>query len=144
MKLYIAGASAEIERAEQAIKLARLAGFEIAYDWPANVREVGESNPPDATDEQRREWAGTALWAVAQADAFWLLLPRGPTFGAPVEFGAALARTSAVSSPYIIASGDDVTHSPFVVRAHDRATDDNEALAMLCAHRERGTRPRAA
>jgi hypothetical protein len=144
VKIYIAGASAEIERAERAIELARLAGFEVAYDWPANVREVGESNPPDATDEQRREWAGTALWAVAQVDAFWLLLPREPTVGAWFEFGAALARTGARSSPYIIASGDDVTHSPFVARAHVHAADDNEALAMLCAYRERGGRPRAA
>jgi hypothetical protein len=115
------------------------------YDWPANVRSVGESNPPDATDEQRREWAAAALHGVLECGAFWLLLPRGPTVGAWFEFGLAVgtlvSRSIATRYPYMIASGEDLTHSPFVTRVDSCAADDNEALAMLCAYRERVARP---
>lgn len=130
MKVYIAGASQEIERAERAIHLARVAAFEIAFDWPAQVREVGDANPADASDGQRRAWADALLTGVDGCHAFWLLAPAAPTIGAWIEFGRALAR-----GKYTLVSGRG--ESIFLASALESAADDETGLAMLCAYRQR-------
>lgn len=130
MKIYIAGASAEIERVERAIRLARLAGFQVTVDWPAEAREVGAANPVGATDEQRRHWTERLVSGVDAAKIVWLLYPTRPSAGCWVEFGRAQAK-----GIYTIVSGRG--DSIFRASATEQADDDDDGLAMLCAYRER-------
>ena len=130
MKIYIAAASAEIERAERMIALARKAGFTVVHDWPAQIREAGEANPTTVAVEQRRAWALDCLARLSSADALWLLAPQGATSGAWVEFGASVSY-----GRYTIMSG--AHQSVFAELATENADTDEDGLAMLCAYRHR-------
>lgn len=90
MKLYIAGASKEITRAERWKVNLEAAGITITSTWIDNIRKVGQSNPANATTEQYKQWAiNQCLHEVEQADVFWLLLPECETVGAWIELGRA-------------------------------------------------------
>jgi hypothetical protein len=90
MKVYIAGASKEITRAERWMNRLREVGIEITSTWVDNIRKVGRANPQGATIEQYKQWAiNQCLHEVEQAGVFWLLLPECETVGAYVELGRA-------------------------------------------------------
>jgi hypothetical protein len=90
MKVYIAGASKEITRAERWAKRLAEFGIEVTSTWIDNIRKVGKANPADATIEQYKQWAiNQCLHEVEQAGVFWLLLPECDTVGAYVELGRA-------------------------------------------------------
>ena len=71
MRVYVAAASSEIERAEWAIAELRKHGIEITEDWPAVMR----SNPPDA--ECSRELLAAAcnanVYGIERADCILVL-----------------------------------------------------------------------
>lgn len=94
LKLYIAGSSAEIERARAWHELARAEGFEVLSTWVEVITQVGEGNPRDATVDARSGWSAEDLRQVANADVVWFLVPpKGKeTRGAWLEIGFALAQ----------------------------------------------------
>ncbi len=98
MKIYVAGASSEIERAEAMIARLKTAGIIVTCTWTENIRKVGHGNPATATHEQRLKWSEQDLREVDQAQLLWFLLPREPnvTFGAWVELGFATARAKRI------------------------------------------------
>lgn len=73
-RLYIAGASKEIERAERAMSWAREDGFEISFDWTAHFKN---SPTGDATlsPERRLTAAREDTLGVLDALVFWMLVP---------------------------------------------------------------------
>ncbi len=90
MKVYIAGASKEIERAERWKQWLESKDIEVTSTWIDNIRKVGKANPVDATIEQYKQWAiNQCLHEVEQAGVFWLLLPECDTVGAWIELGRA-------------------------------------------------------
>lgn len=92
MKVYIAAASSEIERAEFFYQLITSQGIECTSSWIANVRSVGEGNPVAATFEDRKRWAEENLRAIDSSDVVWVLAPNTGVFshGAFFELGYAI------------------------------------------------------
>jgi hypothetical protein len=140
MKVYVAGASSEIERAEKWIAALRATGVEVTSTWPEIIRKVGVANPMTAPREQRQIWSAQDLSEVSHAEVFWFLLPEGvPTAGAYTEFGYAMflgaaareARECGISGAppfWIIVSGKET--SIFTALA-DHYDSDDEAFRAL-------------
>lgn len=97
-KVYVAGSSAELDRAERAIADLEARGVAVTSTWPRSVTNVGESNPAHASRSDRARWAITCLHEVREADLVWMLVPSRahPTRGAWLEAGYALARGKVV------------------------------------------------
>jgi len=128
MKIYVAAASAEIERAERMIGILRELGHEITVDWPAAMRALGKANA-GLTPEQRAFHAAEDYRGVATAQRVVILVPKAPaaTQGAWWEGGIA----DALEIP-IIAAGrfEDRQRNIFLARAIEVDTDD-EVFALL-------------
>lgn len=103
MSIYLATGSADIELAEHWIRRLREHGHYITYDWPANVRKVGDANPREATEDERSMWSDSNLRGARSAMTFWLLVPSKPSIGCWFEMGYAAAWRVA---PRIVVSGD--------------------------------------
>jgi hypothetical protein len=92
-RIYVAGASAQIELIENYLDALRLAGWSITVDWCAAVRAAGNVASPE--DPAVRKGAALAdLEGVATADVLWLVQPEGSSTstGAWVELGFGLAQ----------------------------------------------------
>lgn len=90
IKVYIAGASREIERAEKWIRHVKgVKGLEVTCDWPAAMRAAGAD--VDLCEDDRRRYARADWEGVERADVLWLLRPTVESTGAWVELGIALA-----------------------------------------------------
>lgn len=90
MKVYVAGASAELSRAERAVAWVHDSGHQVEVDWPQAIAEQGSACPDDP--DVRLGCASMDMGGVAMCDLFWLLVPRSQTKGAWWEAGAAMAR----------------------------------------------------
>ena len=91
LRVYVAGSSAEMARAEDLMKRLRAAGITVTSTWPEVIKKVGEANPMGVSREQRAMWAANDLNEVASSNFFWLLIPEGkPSEGANVELGYAI------------------------------------------------------
>ena len=99
MKLYIAGSSDEREkRAVQALMdIVRAKGHIVTHDWT-----VCEGLKRDCVPAEKRVFARNDLEGVRACDVFWLVAPPGPSEGAFVELGVALAlkKRTVVSGPH--------------------------------------------
>lgn len=115
MKIYVAGASAEIERARRVIAELRARGIEVPGDWPAIVDAHNGRTNHGLTDDERRSAARACMRAAVDCDVFLLLVPHAQTIGAWVELGAALE-----SDRRCIASGleENCARSIFVALCH--------------------------
>ena len=91
LKIYIAGASAELHRAENAIALARRSSCEITLDWPPFIRAHGGDVKDNRPGSERAKNATDDIDAVIDADIIWCLIPMEQTKGMWCELGAALA-----------------------------------------------------
>lgn len=124
-KVYVAASSSDITRAEQWRARLRDAGFTVVSTWPHTIKAVGDANPRDATDEQRRQLAESDLTEVRSADALWFLVPQTANGrGAYCEFGSA-----GILGKLIVASGD-TKQSIFLSLAYEFA-DDMDAFTFL-------------
>ena len=57
-KVYVAGSSLELQRAELAIAALERRGIIVTSTWPIVVRDTpGGANPADATREERSRWS---------------------------------------------------------------------------------------
>lgn len=95
MKIYIAGASAELETVQKYMQRVREAGWTVTHDWTAQVAESRSAGIDDTniTDEEAAEHATDDLVkGVTAADLLWLIVPpKGRSAGSWVEYGFALA-----------------------------------------------------
>lgn len=124
MKVYIAAASAEIERAERMRDLLQANGFEVTSSWMEQIRQVGASNPHDESEDQREEWAVQCIREVMASDVLWLLVPPAHirTAGAWGEFLAAWM----LPTVSVISSGD--TKQSIFCALGDEYASDEEAV----------------
>ena len=141
MRIYIAGASAEWDRAQSRMDWARENGFTIAYDWVADVikyRVEGGQSDADLTKEDRRRLATNDMAAVIGCDAFWLLVPNegALTVGAWVELGVALGAYRPV-----IVSGACIGDHLFCSLADHQYDVDTDAMQWLLDARVRRASP---
>jgi nucleoside 2-deoxyribosyltransferase len=119
VKVYVAGSSAELERAQRWIDALRAEGWTVTSDWPAVIASVGDANPRDASVADRRMWSHDDLRGVDNADVVWLLAPKvGTARGAYFELGYAMA-----CGKHIISSGDTL-QSIFLAHTREYATDE--------------------
>jgi hypothetical protein len=95
MKIYVAGASSEIETARGWMKRLREAGFEVTVDWPTMI-DQGGGVANDLPGEAARKAAWTDLRGVSDAEIFWMLVPEVETKGAWIELGYALSESVVV------------------------------------------------
>lgn len=134
-RIYVAGAAAEVQRAEAAIAAVRAIGFDIALDWTVGIREANLAGRIDAdlSDTEQQRFALADLRAVETADLLWLLAPsdrRGR--GSFVELGYALGK----GVPCIV-SGPDSRHCIFAALCSHEFGTDAEALFWLGSRIER-------
>ena len=75
--LYIAGASAEVERAAYWIKRCKDIGIHITFDWTAEVlaRKTLGIHDKDLSHDERQKYATLDRRAINKADCMWLLVP---------------------------------------------------------------------
>ena len=126
-RVYVAGASAEIERCERFRDRCIAAGHAVTFDWMAHVRSTGSANT-GLTREQRELAALACLDGAGVADVFILLFPRAVTIGAWVEYGFVLRDCSLVR---VIVVGDDGSSVMTAAREVEYAHDEDEALALI-------------
>ncbi len=127
--IYIAGASAELERCEAFRDACVAMGYRVTFDWMANIRRVGAANE-GVSDAEAIACAKKSDHGIEDADVFVLLLkPDGrASFGAAQEFGYARAVTI---RPRLLVVG----RNPSVfLRDVPHVDNDGEALGWLHAH----------
>ena len=104
-RIYVAGASADIDIIETWMRRLEEADFDITFDWTKQVRTVGAANPRDASYEDRLQWVTPNRNGVLQAEFFWLLMPvNSPSIGCWIEYG--MATKSMFNRPIVFVSGD--------------------------------------
>ena len=135
MKIYVAGASGEIERARQFFSSVRELGHEITFDWVPSVEQnpLPESQLPVAV---RRSAAQVDLAGVRGADLLVMLVPHEAIVsrGAWVELGYALGMRAVTDrAPKIWCVGLAAMISIFTELADERYFSDAAALAALGA-----------
>src|SRR5271163_2783065 len=109
MKVYIAGASKEIDLVERYVRAVRNLGHVITHDWCAEIRKVGDANPRDLPRGEVAMFALEDLNGVATCDLLWLLIPQNNSAGCWIEFGYALKTQVSAGSkgiPSLMVSGD--------------------------------------
>jgi nucleoside 2-deoxyribosyltransferase len=95
LNVYVAGASAEVDRAERVIAALRAAGINITHDWTPDVRAVEAAGGPTTLEDQERlDRALVDVAAVRRADFVVMLAPEPPhaSTGAGFESGVAYER----------------------------------------------------
>ena len=90
MKIYVAGSSRELDRAEKMIASAVARGHTITFDWTIDMR-AGPSDA-DLDAHEARRYANMDLDAIEIADGLIFLSPTTQTKGAWVELGYAYGR----------------------------------------------------
>jgi len=134
VKVYVAAASAEIERAERFAREARRLGHEVTHDWMAIVRSqtVSESELPRAI---RREAATDDIRGVREAEVFIMLVPdeQIASRGIWVELGYAIAARDTTDGlcPGIWCVGESARVSIFTELANGVFVSDADALKSL-------------
>lgn len=128
MKIYLAAASKEIERAELVAAWLIDHGHTVTSTWMAQIRQVGAANPRDATDDRRETWARRCLREIAESDVLWFLVPPAhiDTAGAWAE----LATAFHLPHVQMVASGD-TRRSIFCALANEFPTDGAALLYVL-------------
>ncbi len=135
MIVYVAGASAEWERAQRVMEWVRSEGWTVAHDWVADViRERIEGGRSDAelTLMEQARYARGDLKAIEGVDYLWFLAPEKPTAGAWVELGFAYAQ-EAVG---IIVSGAENGNLMWCSLADQRFETDSDAFEALLKQAE--------
>ncbi len=131
MMVYVAGSSAEIDRAKDIIGRLRRAGLGISYDWTPDLRsarKAGHSDDASLSEAQALGAAQSCLEGVFMCDVFLLLAPERPTRGAWVELGYALA-----SQCQVVVAGPAAKQSIFAQCAREVTETDGDAVQLITA-----------
>src|ERR1700687_3221879 len=93
MKIYVAGASREVETSVKYITKLKEMGFEITHDWTEEVLDYKKRGITDKelTNEEKYKFAKLDIQGIIDADIVWVILPENPVgVGYWIELGAAL------------------------------------------------------
>jgi hypothetical protein len=127
MRVYIAGASAEIDRCEAFRDAVIAMGHEITFDWMAE-RRSRPTPDRDLAPMDRVIIARKCLDGVHRSNAFVMLFPRAPTKGAWIEYGYALG---CAEQAYRVIVGDDRSTALTARYGVDHIATDELALTWL-------------
>lgn len=86
MRIYVAGSSAELERAKRAMQLVTDAGHEVTSSWVQSIEQSGERNPADMA--AREAAARQCMRELLSSQLVWALLSHNSK-GLYWEMGAA-------------------------------------------------------
>jgi hypothetical protein len=127
MRVYVAGAAAEMSRVIDAIAALEGAGIAVTCTWPQVVAATpGGANPADASCADRARWSGRDVTEVADSDVLWFLVPDGlTTRGAWFESGVAHAL-----GKHLVFSGPTTHQSVFCALGEEFISDES-ALVYL-------------
>jgi len=135
-KLYLAGASSELDRAKMWAQKLRDIDIMLTSTWVDVIGRVGTANPANATIEQLTAWTLRDLAEVAEANILWLLLPAlgVNTVGAYIELGYAVGQRN-----YIVMSGPHrPIFTPALANQHFEAdTDAYNFISKMSAQHAR-------
>ena len=108
MRIYLAGASKEVDECAAAIAQLREMGHDVVLDWTKSVLENRAKGVADQhlSESDRVAFASADLNAAVSADILWLRTPRNASLGAWVELGAALHAARYNRQKTVIVSGD--------------------------------------
>jgi hypothetical protein len=132
-KIYVAGSSKDLERAQGAFDVIRdIPGILLAFDWISLIIKNNGSANRNLPRDVRREIAALALNAAADADVFWLLCPTvdNLSFGVWAELGAFVTAHRRDPMP-ILSSGGDPEISIFSEVATSQFEYDWEAAGWI-------------
>jgi hypothetical protein len=90
MKIYLAGASKELDTCKNYIEQLKLLGHTITHDWTKEVEANLDANPREASLEDMRKWSDNDFQGVYFANFVWLLVPNNNSAGCWIEYGYAL------------------------------------------------------
>lgn len=128
--IYVAGASAEIDRCALFMSQAHALGFEVSHDWAAAM--AGAGKPDDALEVlEQHEHAKRDVEGIEGAELVIVLVPqRGVrTRGMLIEFGIALG----LDRPILVV-GDRRELGLFGTLATEYVADDAQALLWLSGY----------
>lgn len=135
-RIYVAGASKEVDMIEGFIAQLKAKGWHITHDWCAEIRAlrtfmgVDKVLDADLSEDHRRKAAFADLEGVKTCDTLWLVYPKeSVSRGCFVELGYALGMGVDIR-PGIIVSGDD-KKSIFTALADKHYATHLEALESL-------------
>lgn len=138
MKIYIAGASAELDIVQGYMRRVRAAGWEVTHDWTAQVAEARAANINDTniSDQEAAEHATDDLVkGVSAADLLWFIVPpKGRSAGSWVEYGFALAIVPFLKErkrEYTVVVSGDVAQSIFLRLSSYRFDSHEKACTFL-------------
>jgi hypothetical protein len=121
LRVYVGGASSEIDRVEAFIKRVRAAGHHITFDWARDIRDSGKPANVGMTHTQRFNAWNACMVGVERADAVIILAPRNgrTTKGAWGEMAIYIAQGGV---PIYVGHVDDT-----VMTAMCQVVDDDDA-----------------
>jgi hypothetical protein len=126
LRVYLAGASREVERAQYWSKAIRSCSeLALVSTWHQTAKSWAGTDHTYPLQDQRNI-AAVDLGEVSAADCLWLRVPHAPSIGAFVELGFSLAHRKRV-----IVSGPGCDSSIFTALANFRSPDDSLAFAEL-------------
>ncbi len=142
LKIYVAGASAELERARVVMEfIYDHPRMTLVRDWVKDIeieRVEGGRQDSDLTQSEQAVYARKNLGAIADSDVLWLLSPPADvhTTGAWVELGAALVtghvrQALGLAATVVIVSGLSSWHYLFNSLADQHFETDAEAIDWL-------------
>lgn len=125
--LYLAASALEIERAKRWRAASREAGIGVVASWIENVERVGESNPRNATKQQRLTWSTQNIREMQDASVIWFLVPAvtAPTRGGWYEAGFGYC-----AAQRLVFSGDTL-QSIYCATGLEFDTDEDAFTAIL-------------
>ena len=132
MKIYVAGASKEVQTSIKYITKLKEAGFEITHDWTVEVTENINKGGSDKTltREERKKYATWDIKGVIAADILWVILPENSVGnGYWVELGAGIA-VNVTKAKIIVISGE-FNKSIFCELAHYYGPNHDNALEFI-------------
>lgn len=102
LRVYVAGASVEVDMCAEFIGRLRVAGAVITHDWTSSVRANGGAADASMPRAHRAAMVVEDFAGIAAADVVWVLVPEAQTIGAWVELGYArgLRKRVHVSGPH--------------------------------------------
>jgi hypothetical protein len=141
--IYVAGASAEVERAERWRDALLATGrFTLTHDWMAQVRaarEEGHATDRTLAEGDRVHHARADWGAVLTAHVVWLLLPEKPSTGCWVELGMALEhQRHEFPSKLIVMSGANSKACLFTALVPTHVGTDVDAFDWIMTHMKIG------
>lgn len=129
MKIYVAAASAETDRAVSAMAVLRGAGHTITSDWTKDVVRLGAN--VGLTQAQRMRAASECVSGILSADAIVLLWPKVPSRGAWIEAGITLGLGRGFAEPPVYTLGADPEDTVFYEMMTKHFADLRQLVAWL-------------